>query len=62
MGNNAVVFPGHGRHLDSEPGAVADTKKSGATLIVRASINSDKTAHEIDGNMSALIQYTTKQN
>ena len=62
VGNNANVFPGHGRLLDSEPSAVADTKKSGATLIGRASINIDKAAHEIDDNMSALIRNLTKQN
>ena len=61
MGNNAKVFPGHGQRLDNEPGAVADTKKSGATLIGRASINIDKAAHEIDDNMSALIWNLTKQ-
>jgi hypothetical protein len=60
VGNNANVFPGHGQRLDSEPSTVADTKKSAATLIGRASINIDKAAHEIV-DMSALIRNFTNQ-
>ena len=60
MGNNANVFHGHGQHLDSEPSTVADTNKSAATLIGRASINIDKAAHEIV-DISALIQNLTNQ-
>ena len=60
MGNNANVFPGHGKRLDSEPSTVADTKKSVATLIGQAIINIDKAAHEIV-NMSALFRNSTNQ-
>ena len=55
VGNNASAFPGHGRRLDSEPGAVADAKKVGATRLVGASINTGDVAPEVDSYVSALM-------
>ena len=49
------AFPGHGQRLDSEPSAVAVTKKAGATRLIGASINSDVAKTAVDGYVTAFM-------